>query len=111
MCVGVSAQKRYRQHCEVRSCPWPLLRGYSGILTCDPGSGLFTSGLSPKSLTVNQAVGSGNCYESNFFLSIALLSSIPTNNRGRVLINVVIMQGLPHFHYIDKFFLINPASS
>src|SRR6218665_384003 len=51
---------------------------------------------------VDQSVGGDNCYESNFYLSIALLSPIPTsiytknvfhqNIKIRVLINVVIMQ-------------------
>src|SRR6218665_576438 len=76
---------------------------------------------SPQSRSVNQAVGSDNCYESNFYLNIALLSPIQTsiytknvfssNNRARVLINVVIMQCLIHFLHLDKKNFINPASS
>jgi len=34
---------------------------------------------SPQSWSVNQVVGSDNCYESNFYLSITLFSSIPTS--------------------------------
>jgi len=34
---------------------------------------------SPQSWSVNRAVGADNCYESNFYLSIALLSSNPTS--------------------------------
>src|SRR6218665_1745683 len=55
-------------------------------------------------------------YESYFYLSIALLSSIPTsiytkiyticssNIMAKVLINFVILQFAPHFHYKDKNF-------
>ena len=34
---------------------------------------------SPQSWSVNQAVGSDSCYESSFYLSIVLLSSITTS--------------------------------
>ena len=33
----------------------------------------------PQSWSVSQAVGSDNCYEYNFYVSIALLSSLPTS--------------------------------
>jgi len=39
----------------------------------------FSPGLSPQSSSIIQAVGGDNCYESNFYSSIALLSSIPTS--------------------------------
>src|SRR6218665_3642246 len=39
----------------------------------------FSPRTSPHSWSVHQAAGSDNCYESNFYLGIALLSSIPTS--------------------------------
>ena len=76
------------------------------------GSGL-SFWLSPQSWSVIKAVGGGNCYECNFYFSIVLISSIPTSiytknvfhqKLARVLIIIIIMQCVPHFHYVHKNF-------
>jgi len=60
---------------------WWNYCGASGLNVLNGGYGIqtFPPDFSPQSWSVIQAVGGDNCYESNFYLRIALLSSIPTS--------------------------------
>jgi len=93
--------------------------------TRDPEFRTFPPGLFLQSWSVNQAAGGDNCYESNFYLCNALLSSIPTSiytknvfhqisGPGFWLMSLLLPVNKKFFHQFSfkliKTFFISPVS-